>query len=107
MGSTIGKYGPFHRIRTPRTQTVDLAHRQQDEGRICGRAPNWGGPPSVKAYRGPLPDGEDGVEFWTDTPPTAGTGTPTTAYWREGSPGVSAEADGMVCIAVVVTKRVP
>ncbi len=86
---------------------VTVGYKCQSEGRVCGFAPNWGGAPSVKAYRGSLPAKERGVEFWTNTSPTLGTGTPTVAYWREGSPGVSSEANGMVCIAVVVTRRVP
>lgn len=106
MAPPSGAYGPFHRIQTPTKQTSELGVRQEAEGRICGFAPNWGGEPSVKAYRGPLPRNERGIEFWTNIPPTAGTGTPTTAYWRKGSPGVTPHTDDMVCIAVVVTRRV-
>jgi hypothetical protein len=98
-------YGPFHRVRT-RKQTKELAEAQEREGRVCGYPPNWGGAPSVKAYRGPLLPDEQGIEFWTDTPPT-GTGTVSVAYWREGEPGVTSHPNDMVCISVIVTRRVP
>lgn len=106
MSSLPAAHGPYHRVQTGK-QPASLAARQQAEGRICGFAPNWGGEPSVKAYRGGLPSSELGIEFWTDTPPTPGTGTPTTAYWRKGSPSVSDHPNDMVCISVVVTRRAP
>ncbi len=98
-------HGPFHRIET-RKQTRELAVIQHREARICGHPPNWGGAPSVKAYRGALPADERGVEFWTDTPPSPSS-TPYVAYWREGEKGVTLHPDDMVCIGVVVTRKAP
>jgi hypothetical protein len=60
--------------------------------------------PSVKAYVGPLPAVERGVEFTTPIAPLTGT-APHLAIWRRGSLGVEDTTDDMVCIPVAMTKN--
>ena len=64
-------YGPFHRLG----DSAEVIRKIRDSGEI------WGLPPRnyfrseiarVKAYAGPLPDGECGVEFETEIPPDRG-----------------------------------
>jgi hypothetical protein len=97
-------FGPYHRFQT-RKQTAALALVQQAEGRVCGKPPNWGGAPSVKAYPGPLAPRERGVEFSTDLQPSFSS-TPYVIYWREGDLAVTIRGEDMVCIPVVVTRIV-
>lgn len=62
----------------------------------------------VHAYDGPLPDAEEGIEFWTRVPPDSGT-PPQFAYWSDGSDGVLALDLGdreIVAIPATIVKRV-
>jgi hypothetical protein len=66
-------HGPFHRLESP-TQTPDVARLQQRSGEIWGRTPKGGLEPTVQAYRGPLPEGARGIEFFTDVVPNSPCG---------------------------------
>lgn len=57
-------YGPFFR-RASTTQTADTTVKQLLSGEIWGKPPRWGISPAVQAFAGPLPDGEEGIEFWS------------------------------------------
>jgi hypothetical protein len=61
--------------------------------------------PAVKAWKGSLPEGVVGFEFYTDVEPDPGH-APDWPRWTEGRPGVLAiEGDELVAISVIVTKR--
>lgn len=61
--------------------------------------------PQVKAWDGPLPDGIDGFEFYTEVEPDPGC-APGWPQWSDGRPGVVVvEWDEVVAISVIVTKR--
>lgn len=47
----------------------------------------------VKAYKGPLPAGEQGFEFTTPVEPDPGH-VPDKPTWREGRPGVTVKRVG-------------
>lgn len=70
-----------------------------------GPPARWSSIPSVKAYRGSLPDRERGIEFTTDVVPTSGAGSPVVARWYQGTPGVSVNRLGLAVIRVKVTKN--
>lgn len=88
----------YHRIATGREgQDLHTALDQVVSKEIWGKVSMYGnGYPSVRALYGPLPDGEDGIEFCTSVPPTRGCSTPREAYWKlhEQSPHVHASEDG-------------
>jgi hypothetical protein len=78
---------------------------QMSSGLVCGRAA-WGSHiPSVKAYPGPLPPGESGIEFTTSVAP--GRSTPSMIKWYDGDPGVISSAPGLACIPASIHKSVP
>jgi len=85
---TARQFGPFHRLESP-TQTASDAAGQQNSRMVMGKAASHRGIPSVKAYRGRLPDNARGVEFWTNVAPTTGSGSPLEARWYVGTDGVS------------------
>lgn len=73
----------------------------------------WGRPPrnvfasnipKVKAYEGPLPDGERGIEFTTDVTPDPGC-APSQPVWSGPRDGVIVE-DGFAKIRVTVVRAV-
>lgn len=98
-------FGPFHR-RT----NVDPSENEKvaSSGEVWGRPPGniyAGRYPAVKAWRGPLPEGIVGFEFFTDVEPDRGC-APDWPRWSEGSPGVIVlERNELVAISVIVTKR--
>ena len=98
-------YGPFYRAESP-TQTVDTAKLQVASGEIWGRAPRGGAFPAVQAYVGPLPDGERGIEFYTETKPDGWPGSAMAGhvYWRGPREGVRVE-DDFAKIRVNITKN--
>lgn len=61
-------YGPYHRLKSE-TQTYELALEQESSRELWGRTPRGSNWPQVKAYRGPLPPGEEGIEFDTTARP--------------------------------------
>lgn len=97
-----GLHGPFHRLESP-TQTKQVGDRQVATGAIWGTVARWGYAPTVKAYRGPLPDGVRGIEFTTLVAPRKNA-HPTLVEWRQGDPGVRDESGGYVSIPVTVTR---
>jgi hypothetical protein len=78
------KYGPFHRLHSP---TQDEQTRASNLTALLGRAARWSHLLSVKAYRGPLPRGAEGIEFSTHTAPSPGS-HPTLVFWYEGNVAV-------------------
>src|SRR5438105_2631827 len=101
----------YHRLHT-RTQDRQTLLEQIRTREVWGQAPKLGGAIlCVKAYRGPLPEDQLGIEFTTPIPPTPGRGTPHEALWDEGSPGVmlrrNAEGINFVAIPVTITKHRP
>ena len=93
----------YHRVESP-TQTPETAALQEKSGRIMGRPARGSNIPKVKAYAGPLSEGQRGVEFETDLPPDLGhvPGQPT---WSVGTPGVFAIESEMVFITVRIIKN--
>src|SRR5688500_1649197 len=79
----------FHR-RESTTQPSHVAKRQEETGEIWGKPARWSDIPKVKAYTGPLPDGQSGIEFVTDVPPDVGS-APGEATWAGPRPGVRIE----------------
>ncbi|WP_052026796.1 hypothetical protein [Rhodovulum sp. PH10] len=71
----------FHRLQNPWTQTDQDAVRQVETGEIWGRPARGSDIPSVKAYRGPMPDGRRGIEFTTPVAPQPGSGSLYEARW--------------------------
>jgi len=92
----------YHRLHSP-TQTARVARAQVASGEIWGSIPVGGMYPKVGAYRGPLAEGAEGIEFTTDIPVDAG-GTPSRVTWTPARPGVWLE-DGYAKIAVTITKN--
>jgi hypothetical protein len=82
-------YGPFY--RTGSAQDDDTTRRQQESGELWGKPDRGSDFPSVDAWTGPLPDGEPGVEFWTDVKPDDGQ-PPGRAKWR--GPRLGVRIDG-------------
>lgn len=100
-------YGPFHRKMSP-TQDSSIAAEQERSWALLGRAARWSPWLSVKAYRGPLSSGEQGIEFVTLAKPSAGT-HPHDVFWLEGDPdvwNVEHNHDRFAMIVARVTKRV-
>ena len=102
--AALDEHGPFHRL-----QCAHVNEMMCTTGRIGGDRSYGSGLRRVHAYVGSLPEGDDGLEFWTRVPPDAGT-PPHLAYWTEGTEGVStlnlAEGGEIVAIAALVVKRV-
>lgn len=73
-------YGPFHRLLSD-TQNATVLAKQLLSGELWGGPGRWGGRPKVKAYRGPLPLGSQGFEFWAFKAPDTMHGAP--AHWYE------------------------
>src|SRR5437588_1128825 len=80
--------GVFHRLESP-TQTKEDAVQQVQSGEIWGRPGRGSDILAVKAYRGPLPHVERGVQFTTSVKPQTGSGSPLEARWYyPDTPGV-------------------
>lgn len=104
----------YHRLANNNTQTKAVADMQIATGTMCGTGSRQAGGgfspiPSAKAFFGPLPATERGIEFTTNIPPTSKVtlqGMP--CYWHEGTQGVRLHPDDSdyVCIPVTVTKIV-
>ncbi len=61
----------YHRRESP-SQTLETALLQRQSGEIWGGTPRGGNWPTVQAYRDPLPDGVNGIEFVTAVQPNPG-----------------------------------
>lgn len=88
----------YHRLATGRAnQDLHTVLDQVSSGEIWGARSLYGSAfPTVRAFRGPLPPGKDGIEFSTSVPPTRGASTPIEVYWKlhDQSPDVKPSADG-------------
>ncbi|WP_043806856.1 RHS repeat-associated core domain-containing protein [Desulfatibacillum aliphaticivorans] len=96
--------GVYHRIKSD-TQTFVDAMMIQKTGELWGGIPHNGKNtdiPCVKAYTGPLLEGQIGIEFTTSVKPDSYH--PNTAYWSAGNPGVQVRG-GYAVINVTVTKN--
>ncbi|NUZ05500.1 hypothetical protein [Piscinibacter koreensis] len=61
----------YHRVATGLpNQDLGVMVLQLNSGQVWGQAPNGGAIAAVKAYYGPLPPNQDGVEFETPLPPS-------------------------------------
>ena len=94
-------FGPFHRLESE-SQTVADARAQELSGEIWGRVPRHGGWPQVKAYRGPLREGDRGIEFYSFQAPD---GPGPVVRWSGGGlrPDVDTE-DGLAKIRCVIVR---
>ena len=94
----------YHRLTSP-SQTDADAQMQISSGLICGGGRRQGGGgvspiPSAKAFPGPLPAGQKGIEFKTSVCPSSDG--PIT-YWHLGAPGVIPNGD-LACVPAQITK---
>lgn len=96
-------FGLYHRLESP-TQTVEDAIRIESSRELWGKAARGSDFPTVKAYDGPLPAGEAGIEFTTPVKPTPGS-PPGHVQWYPGTPGVTRDWNDVVKITVFVTKN--
>ncbi|NHO30856.1 hypothetical protein GOB82_12555 [Acetobacter farinalis] len=62
------KYGPFYRSRS-KTQTLDVDLLMMSSGLAYGTTSSSGDFIQVEAYRGAIPPGDQGIEFFTNTEP--------------------------------------
>jgi hypothetical protein len=95
-------YGPF--FRTGSTQDDATTRAQCTSGEIWGRANRGANDPSVDAWRGQLPAGRHGVEFYTDVVPSPGS-PPDRARWRGPRPGVRIEGQWAKITATITDAR--
>lgn len=72
-------FGPFYRAAST-TQDAATIRAVLASGELWGRTPQYGVAPTVQAYAGELPDGEEGFEFFAVTPPDRPHGPQV--YWR-------------------------
>jgi hypothetical protein len=97
------QYGPFHRLKSP-TQTLAIAAEQERASVLLGRLPQWGRIPTVQAYTGPLPAGQEGIEFYTIARPS--NTHPSEARWYLGDQDVwdvrrSSDTFAMIVVWIV------
>jgi len=79
-----------------RTQTVALDELQARTGELWGKPAVWSIIPAAKAYMGPLPPGQSGLEFTTHVAP-ASPNVPAgcDVYWYAGlTPGTKMNDQG-------------
>lgn len=93
-------YGPFYRLDCPQLDGAAFASDVLTTGELHGGPPAGSDTPAVQAYRGPLPDGKPGFEFYAFARPTYPWGE---ARWREGLPGVDPAPQDRVKIRIAVT----
>jgi hypothetical protein len=98
------QWGPYHRLYSP-TQPPALSRLQREGGELWGTVSVFGGPPRAKAYRGPLGEHEQGIEFFAQVPPDAGRGG-TLVTWSPGRSGVRLEGN-YAKIRIRVVRVVP
>ena len=97
----------FFRVDTGRNnQSKQVAQQQQASMKVCGFGARQAGGgvspiPTVKAYFGTLPSGDNGIQFETAIPPySINRVQGGLATWPQGHPGVVDEPNGMACIPV-------
>ncbi|MFK3978986.1 RHS repeat-associated core domain-containing protein [Micromonospora sp. NPDC050397] len=99
-------YGPYHRLESP-TQKPEVADQMVKSGELWGRVSrvSFQDRPMVQAYRGALPDGKRGVEFYTPIKPLSPRNSPPgEARWVAGMPGVREEGD-FAKIPIFITRN--
>lgn len=99
------RFGPFHRRLYFEGENQKIAASGQVWGKPRGNV-YAGDTPAVKAWKGSLPTGIAGTEFYTDVEPDPWS-VPSSPEWSEDRPGViTLERKQLVAITVVVTKQV-
>ena len=110
-GSVSALFDTYHRLANNSTQTTADADLQTKTGMVCGRGARQAGGgfsplAAAKAFLGPLPPAESGIEFTTNIRPSSASaylGGP--CYWHAGVTGVQSQVgDTLACIPVTVTK---
>ena len=99
----------YHRLNSP-TQTLDTAIKQQQSLEIWGKARGNGGSfPVVKAYSGPLPPNQSGIEFETDIEPDqcCGQGQSGQVMWYGFQEEVEQRGDFAILKVLKVTVIYP
>jgi RHS repeat-associated protein len=94
-------YGPFYRLGDSAENITSI----QESGILygnAGRNTHYGDIPAVRAYKGKLPEGRNGFEFYTPVAPSSGS-HPKIPHWNLPSPGVVPRGEGQVQIPCVVT----
>jgi RHS repeat-associated protein len=98
----------YHRLQSP-TQTPETAALQQQSGDIWGATARRGLAPTVQAYRGPLPQGAQGVEFVTNVDPHPGSGGSfpggQARWYGNLTAGVKINDQGYAVIPVIITNE--
>jgi len=84
-------YGPFHRLLAEDVQDAATVMKQLLSGEVWGKTARFGLVPAVKAYRGGLPEGMAGIEFWTFEEPDRPVGP--RHHWTEDGENVTVEED--------------
>jgi hypothetical protein len=80
-------FGPFYRSEADKQQPSD-ARKQLVSGEVWGCPSVYSGDePFAKAYMGPLPDGESGIEFYAFSEPDKRWGRPEWRVSRLGPDG--------------------
>jgi len=106
-------FATYHRLANSSTQTKADSELQVRTGMVCGRGARQAGGgfsplAAAKAFLGPLPPSESGIEFTTNIRPSSASpylGGP--CYWHAGVYGVHGQvSDPLACIPVTVTKVV-
>ncbi len=97
-----GEYGPFHRRQGHELSTIDL---MQQSNQLWGTARRGSVFPEVQAWKGPIPDHKQGVEFCTSVAPS-NTTHPSWVSWFAGSRGASPVPDeyDWIYIPIRITK---
>jgi len=104
----------YHRIANNNTQSKAVADMQVATGMVCGAGARQSGGgispiASAKAFFGPLPATERGIEFTTNIVPSSRQTMPgLPCYWHMGTMGVNPHprSSDYACIPVTVTKIV-
>lgn len=96
----------YHRLQTP-TQTDEDIKMQIESLEIWGKATQnfyQSDIPKVKAYRGRIPFGKEGIEFTTDVSPDPNT-PPHLAYWSGDRDGVRTEGEYAKLRVLTITRH--
>ena len=102
-GVPLPQYGPFHRLASP-TQTTADTQKIIDSGELWGGPGRFSDTPMVQAHAGPLPEGAQGFEFYTDVAPNLND-VPWRANWSSTNPGVVMRQNGdYAAIPIVITR---
>jgi hypothetical protein len=93
----------YHRIQS--AEDNELMERTGKVGGRPMRNITAGRFPKVKAFYGPLPPDQSGIEFTTPIPPDRGS-PPAVAYWSADTPGVEViDQNDYVQIPVTILRR--